>query len=237
MIYIYIKILRGNNKENSHYQRFEYNGDMNLSIALVLNELNSREKLCDINNNEVDKIDWECGCLQNKCGACSMIINGKPKLACTTFLNEVIDKNNTVTLEPFKKFPLISDLIVDKSSIFENMKEMALWLEGPSEINLKESEGQYQSAQCLMCMCCLEICPNFHINSDFYGSLTMVNYYKLLIQNSKGEHRDNLIKKYKGHYYGDCGKSLSCGDICPLKLDIEELLVKSNAMTIRGKDL
>ncbi len=55
-----------------------------------------------------------------KCGACAMLINERPRLACSTFLHML--KGSTITLEPLSKFPLVRDLIVDRSNLFENLK-------------------------------------------------------------------------------------------------------------------
>ena len=55
-----------------------------------------------------------------KCGACAMLINERPRLACSTFLHTL--KGSTITLEPLSKFPLVRDLIVDRSNLFENLK-------------------------------------------------------------------------------------------------------------------
>ena len=46
--------------------------------------------LIAINKDLEDPIAWECSCLQKKCGACAMVINSQPKLACKTFVNEEI---------------------------------------------------------------------------------------------------------------------------------------------------
>lgn len=61
-----------------------------------------------------------------------MLINGLPRLACSTFLNML--KSSTVTLEPLSKFPLVRDLIVDRSFLFENLKKLNLWLESEAYI-------------------------------------------------------------------------------------------------------
>ena len=70
------------------------------------------EEILDIDGIPVGEIAWECSCLQKKCGACAMRINGVPRLACDTKIGDL--KSKTVTLEPLKKFPVVRDLIVDR---------------------------------------------------------------------------------------------------------------------------
>lgn len=57
--------------EKSYVQTFNYEGDGNLTIADWLTEVNKNEA-------KTDRIAWECGCLEKKCGACAMLINGYP---------------------------------------------------------------------------------------------------------------------------------------------------------------
>ena len=97
-------------------------GSADASVAAVLNELNGRMPLTDASGNLAEPISWECGCMVRKCGACAMRINGVPRLACSVFLNTL--KGTTVTLEPLSKFPLVKDLVVDRSILFENLKKI-----------------------------------------------------------------------------------------------------------------
>lgn len=233
---IYLKIKRKKTSDShAFYQTFLYEGEPETSVACALNELNSREILTDIDGNTADRIVWECSCLQKKCGACAMLINNLPRLTCSSFLFECRGRKNTVVLEPLSKFPVIADLKVDRSILFENMKQMKLWLEEEASVSRWEREHQYQSARCLMCGCCLEVCPNFRPEGGFAGALSMVAAYKLMDQSGYGEHRRELFKKYRQFYFEGCGKSLSCQDICPLNLPLEDLLVKSNALAVWRK--
>lgn len=211
----------------SYWQEFSYEGEENISVAGILNELNSRTPLKDLNGKEAETISWECGCMVRKCGACAMRINGVPRLACATFLNTL--KRNIVTLEPLSKFPLIKDLTVDRSFIFDKLKEINLWLESDAYQSSHTHEARYQSAKCLMCGCCLEICPNFSIESDFAGAVAPVNAFRIFDEEQDDLHYRDLLKEYKKHYFAGCGKSLSCQDICPAGIPVEELMVRSNA--------
>ena len=124
-----IRIKRQENQQASPcWQEFSFEGSADTSIASVLNELNHRSPLCEKSGTVVSPIAWECGCMIRKCGACAMRINGLPRLACSVFLRDC--KGSVVTLEPLSKFPLVKDLVVDRSVIFEALKRTKLWLEG-----------------------------------------------------------------------------------------------------------
>lgn len=62
-------------------------------------------------------------CLEEVCGACSMVINGKARQACTALIDKLGD---TITLEPMSTFPVIRDLMVDRQRMFESLKKSKL---------------------------------------------------------------------------------------------------------------
>ncbi|MBQ4465152.1 MAG: 4Fe-4S dicluster domain-containing protein, partial [Oscillospiraceae bacterium] len=173
---------------------------------------------------------WECSCLQKKCGACAMVINGKPCLACDAKLGDV-QKRNVIRIEPLRKFPVVCDLVVDRSILFENLKTLTVWLE---EATIAKGEGAslaYEASRCLQCGCCLEICPNFAAGGRFYGMAGFAPTARLISELPPGQQR-SLRKLYRKHIYEGCGKSLACRNVCPAGLDIDRLLVNSNAAAI-----
>ncbi|NGX54031.1 MAG: Fumarate reductase iron-sulfur subunit, partial [Chlamydiae bacterium] len=75
---------------------------------------------------KVEPVAWEDGCLEEVCGSCSMLVNGYPRQACTALIaNYIRDTGKRViALAPFTKFPLVRDLIVDRTVMFENLKKV-----------------------------------------------------------------------------------------------------------------
>lgn len=203
--------------------------DAEMTVATLLKKLNSTPNLTDTNGKAVSKIQWECSCLQKKCGACAMRINGKPRLACDTKLSAF--KNGNIILEPLKKFPVIADLIVDRSIMFENLKNIGLWLEKEARHTKKGENVTYEASRCLQCGCCLEVCPNFIPGEGFYSAASFVPTARVLSELPKKEKAD-ILNSYVDKIYKGCGKSLSCHDICPAQIDIEHLLVNNNAVAV-----
>ena len=219
---IEISVKRQKNKEEKSYmQKFTYTGDGNLTVADWLTEVNQKEA-------KTDRIAWECGCLEKKCGACAMLVNDYPTLACSIFLKNVV-KRGKIKLEPLSKFPLVRDLIVDQSIIFDTMKNMKLWM---SEKNTSEyswnQELQYNAGQCLQCGCCLEICPNFLAGENFSGASAMVTAYRAIEQNDWGSHRDEMKREYRKRFFAYCGQSFSCKSVCPQNLPLDEIQARMN---------
>ena len=224
---------QANIESKSYWQDFGIECDESTSVAGALRELNGRTILTDINGKPADKIAYECGCMVRKCGACAMRINGIPRLACSTFLGSL--KGKKLILEPLSKFPLVKDLIVDRSAIFKKLEQVSIWLEDNPFMSEQTKVQRYKSASCIMCGCCLEVCPNFTADNDFSGAIAAVNAYRILDEEQNIAHKNELSEKYKKNYYEQCGKSLACHDICPIGLPVEELIVRSNLVAIWGR--
>lgn len=180
----------------------------------------------------IGEVSWECSCLQKKCGACAMIINGRPRLACDSRLSEVA-ADFCIRLEPLHKFPVVRDLICDRSILQENLKAIAAWIEEGDEVKLKEDKKGllFEAGKCLQCGCCLEVCPNFAAGGDFFGASAMMPAAGLL-EKLDSKQSKALRRQYSSRFFAGCGKSLACRDICPAGLDVESLMVNSNAILL-----
>nr|WP_316616962.1 2Fe-2S iron-sulfur cluster-binding protein [uncultured Ruminococcus sp.] len=226
-----ITILRQADRDAEPYRQVVAfsTADAEMTVATLLKTLNGTPDLTDTDGKAVSKIQWECSCLQKKCGACAMRINGRPRLACDTKLSAF--KGGNIILEPLKKFPVIADLIVDRSIMFENLKSIGLWLEKEARHTKRGEEIAYEASRCLQCGCCLEVCPNFIPGEDFYSAASFVPTARVLSELPKKDKAELLIS-YVDKVYKGCGKSLSCRDICPAQIDVEHLLVNNNAVAV-----
>lgn len=220
---IEISVKRQKNRdEKSYIQKFIYTGDGNLTVADWLTEINQTEA-------KTDRIAWECGCLEKKCGACAMHVNGYPTLACSVFLKKAV-KHEKILLEPFHKFPLIKDLIVDRSIIFDTIIHMKIWMNEKNSSDYSwDYELQYKAGQCLQCGCCLEICPNFLAGKKFAGASAMVEAYRAIEQNNSDSHRNDMKKEYQKKFFAYCGQSFSCKSVCPQNLPLDEIQARVNS--------
>lgn len=210
-------IKRQQNKNTPpYYEDISYEGQA-ATVAQALKEINETKE---------EPIRWQHSCLVRKCGACAMRINGVPRLACATFLRDLKKK---ITLEPLGKFPVIADLIVDRSRIDEDLKKMKIWLEEKALPNAWTFENRYQSSRCLLCGCCLEVCPNYGPKTLFAGAAAAVNAYRIFAESRKTTaHYQAVQAAYKKSYYETCSQSLSCNEICPAKIPVTELLACAN---------
>lgn len=227
-------IRRQKNKDNeSYFEKFEYCGDLNIPIISLLEQINNQYEIKNIKGNIVEPIKFSCSCLQGLCGDCGILINGLPKLACTTFLIDEIEENgNEILLEPFPKFPVIVDLIVDKEEMYESLKSLNQWIESDAKVNLDNIQTEYEMSLCLMCGCCLVACPNYSSGDLFKGVPLVINSLKFISQEKDKKHSKELKKNYNHHFYSGCTKSLLCEDVCPMEIPIQRSISKMNRLSV-----
>ena len=220
-----VKILRQKSPAaEPSWESFDYEGDKDVSIAGMLDQINYSDDIINDKGERTERIAWDCSCLQGVCGACAMVINEVPALACETFLRDLSD--DEVVIRPLRKFPVVKDLIVDRSVISENLKMDNVYI---GEYNPEDSDGylhQYKAAKCLKCGLCLEVCPNYTDGSSFYGALFANDCYLVSARNS--EKSKNMKKTYAKHFGNTCSKSMSCMKVCPMNIPTITSMAKLN---------
>lgn len=198
--------------------------------------------LMEIQKNPINKkgevvapVVWEQGCLEEVCGSCSMIINSRPRQACTALIKNLIreSKSEVVTLAPFTKFPLVRDLIVDRSAMFENLKKAHAWIDvdgafqrGPGpKINQAKQQIMYSLSTCMTCGCCVESCPQSDIHSKFVGPQIFAQV-RLFNAHPTGafEKSTRLRALMEEGGISDCGNSQNCVKVCPKNIPLTDAI-------------
>lgn len=231
---IRLEIKRYNSEKREHFwQSFVVEGSENDTVADLLRKLNQQAPILDASGAATPQIDWECGCMQKKCGGCAMVINGIPKLACSAFVKDICKKDKEIKLEPLSKFPVVRDLRVDRSKLYEDLQSMKIWISGQAQQNPKEWEGQYISASCIMCGLCLEVCPNYTGDNSFTGAAVMNSAYRIATQQSSGSNRRLFMKENMKMGQGHCSKTLSCENVCPMNIPTGSLMSRMTRLYIK----
>ncbi len=161
---------------------------------------------------------------QDRCDACAMVINGRPALACETFVRDL--KGKEIEIRPLRKFPVIHDLLVDRTIIHENLKQANMYIGEYQPVADSDHAHQYAVAKCLKCGLCLEICPNYVNGKTFFGA-AFANDCCLVALRNRTEGR-KIQKIYAEHFGKSCSKSLSCMEVCPMKISTLASMAKMN---------
>ena len=185
-----------------------------------------------IQAEEANDLAVRWNCKAGKCGSCSMEINGKPKLACMTRMNEY-EPDATITITPLKTFPIIKDLVTDVSWNYEQnkrIKPVNLAPEAKTEkgyvMYQKDVDRVQEFRKCIECYLCQNVCHVLrdHDKKDaFVGPRFMIRAASLEMHPLDVEDRIPEIKNDYGSGY--CNITRCCTDVCP-----EHIVITDNGI-------
>jgi len=225
-----LKVYRGN-PGNQYWEEFEL--EMYPSINVISALMDIQKNPVNRKGEKVAPVVWEMGCLEEVCGSCSMLINSKPRQGCTALIEFIIRDtgSRTVTLAPLTKFPLVRDLIVDRSIMFDNLKKVHAWIDtdgafdrGPGpKISQESQEVMYALSKCMTCGCCVEACPQSNSKTKFVGPQIM-SQVRLFNANPTGKHHkaERLQPLMEEGGVSTCGSAQNCVKVCPKNLPLTE---------------
>lgn len=186
---------------------------------------------------------WEAACLEEVCGSCTMNVNGQIRQACTALIEDVGEKHGDVlevTLEPMSKFPLIRDLIVDRSKMFENLKKVKAWvpIDGSYDLGMAAPQDdhvrqmRYALSRCMTCGCCMEACPQVNEKSPFVGPAAVAQAL-LFNLHPIGKTMENDRLEYLSSEEGitGCGNAQNCVKVCPKGVPLTQAIAQINRDT------
>jgi succinate dehydrogenase / fumarate reductase iron-sulfur subunit len=227
---VHLRVLRQDGPDKPETRRWEefkvpYLPQMN--VVAALQQIQKRPKTAD--GKDVAPVAWEASCLEEICGSCTMVINGRARQACSALVDTLAPNGEPITVEPMTKFPLMRDLQVNRQKMFDNLKKVKAWvfLDGTHELGPgpRESPGQqeirYALSKCMTCGCCLEACPQFGQDQDFVGAqvisqVRLFNMHPSGAMNA-GERLDALMTDGG---VADCGKAQNCVEVCPKEIPL-----------------
>lgn len=180
---------------------------------------------------------WEANCLEEVCGACTMIINGKVRQACSALIDQLAQP---ILLEPMTKFPMVRDLTVDRRRMFDALKRVHAWIPIDGTYNLGPGprvdpnvQGvAYSLARCMTCGCCLEVCPQVTPTSAFVGAAA-ISQVRLFNMHPTGKmHRGERLEALMGEGgIVDCGNAQNCVHACPKEIPLTESIAAVGRQT------
>lgn len=225
-----LRVFRGN-PGKQYWEEFELPLSPSVNIISALMEIQRHP--VNRSGEKVTPVVWESGCLEEVCGSCSVLINGSPRQACTALVEKIIEQTNdrVIKLAPLSKFPLVRDLIVDRSRMFEDLKRIHGWIDtdgtktdgmGP-KISPEKQEVMYELSTCMTCGCCLEACPQVNSRSKFIGPAA-ISQARLFNTNPVGHTQKALRLRPLMEEGGisDCGNSQNCVRVCPKNIPLAD---------------
>lgn len=228
LVHLRIKRQDGQNKlDTVRWEEFKvpYLPQMNVNSALQ----QIQKDPVTTAGKTVAPVVWEAACLEEVCGSCTMLINGRVRQACSALVDQLSPNGEMITIEPMSKFPCERDLIVDRSRMFESLKQVKAWIEldgthelGPGPRESQESqEERYPLSRCMTCGCCVEACPQYSDASPFIGPAALNQVRLFNLHPSGAMHKNARLESVMGEGgVADCGKAQNCVEVCPKEIPL-----------------
>ncbi len=216
-----------------HMEIFEVLEAVGMTLFIALN---------DIREHQDNSLKFDFVCRAGICGSCSMLVNGRPTLACRT-LTSKLDEH--ITLAPLPLFELIGDLSIYTGKWMRGLnKRLETWihdkevqlsidtLEEPMDPDL--ADEIYELDRCIECGCCVAGCGTIQMRPDFVGAVGLNKIARY--------HLDPRDKRSDEEYYeliGDedgvfgCMTLLGCEDVCPKDLPLQSKIAYLRRMMLR----
>jgi fumarate reductase iron-sulfur subunit len=206
--------------DKARMETFEIREAPGMTLYIALN---------DIRKHMDNSLKFDFVCRAGICGSCSMLINGRPGLACRTLTSKM---DAEITLAPLPTFELIGDLSIYTGNWMRGLNErLSTWIHNEEEIDtdkLEErmepelSEEIYELDRCIECGCCVAGCGTMQMNDDFLGAvgLNKIARYQLDPRDKrKDEDYYQLVGDEDGVF--GCMTLLGCEDVCPKDLPLQ----------------
>ncbi len=184
------------------------------------------EGILQVRNEHDGSIGIRCSCRAAICGSCGVRVNGKPRLACNTHLDDALydATDGVIKVEPMGNMPIIKDLIVDMDAVhWKKIERVTPWLVAKQPVPEREyivpAESMIdvtQSMACIQCGLCVSDCLSLEIDPLFIGPAALAKAYRLVGDPRDGAHEERLkdLSEDKHGLY-DCTHCFQCIDACP----------------------
>lgn len=214
----------------AYWEEFEvpYKESLNVTSCLKYIQLHPVNK----QGKKVVAVVYECNCLEEVCGACSMVINGQARQACSALIDQL---SWPIVLEPLNHFPVIRDLMVDRSAMFDALTAIRAWVDidgtydkGPGpKMSPELAEIRYDLSRCMTCGCCAQSCPNYKANGHFIGPFALGQAHLFNLHPVGAQRKEERLVQLMqaGGIFG-CGNSQNCERSCPKEIQLLQAIAK-----------
>ena len=211
-----------------HFETYAANGiSEDMSFLEMLDIIN--EQLIE---DEQVPIEFDHDCREGICGSCGFLINGQPHgpkdatTICQLYLRNFRDQT-TLTLEPWnvKAFPVIQDLVVDRSSLDRLIMSGGCCSDDVGKapdanllkVGQNDAFSSFQTATCIGCGACIASCRN--ASASLFVAAKLAHLGQLPQGQSLRLERTSQMKQQMiFEKFGSCSNNLDCEAVCPKEI-------------------
>jgi succinate dehydrogenase / fumarate reductase iron-sulfur subunit len=225
-----------------YWQGFEVPRRPSMNVIECLMEI--RRNPVDASGNRTTPVAWNMNCLEEVCGACTMLVNGRVQQSCSALVE---DLDEPISLEPMQKFQVQRDLVVDRRRLFDAYRQVKAWIPidgtyslGPGpRMDERDREEGYWLSRCMSCGCCVDACPQVRPEvdgeDDTYIGAAPISQARLMNIHPTGkmQARDRYEALMGPGGISDCAKSMNCVEVCPKAIPLMESIASMNRQITR----
>lgn len=228
---------RDEHDESSYWEQFSvpYTAGMTVLDAIRLIDFNPTTTTGD----KTAPVAFDCSCSDGMCGACAMTICGRARLACSTPVDACADP---IVIEPLKKFPVVRDLVVDRSAMFDTLAPASCSIpcdeieakSYPRAISKEDTMEMQRFLGCSMCGICIDTCPSTTERAAFTGPFIFPAIYALNLHPTGkmgAPERMDFAMSRRG--ISDCNAAKNCEMVCPMGIPVPEAISKIGWLALK----
>ncbi len=184
------------------------------------------DALEEIKATQDGTLTFRRSCRHAICGSCAMNVNGRNTLVCNQRVNAHLDKKGMVTIRPLPYLPIIKDMVVDRTSFWEQYQRIKPWLVPPADtpetefrMTPEEVAALHNAEKCIMCGACYSACTVTAFNKKYIGPHALLKASLRVL-----DPRDNITDERLVEISGAdgafrCHTIFNCIDACPKNLN------------------
>ncbi|MFW2177257.1 MULTISPECIES: succinate dehydrogenase/fumarate reductase iron-sulfur subunit [unclassified Moraxella] len=247
---ITIEVLRYRPEQDSElwWQPFEVEWTQDMSIL---------DALLYIKDRFAPDLAFRWSCRMEVCGSCGMVVNGVPKLACSTFVRDYASLGK-ISIGALDQLPIEKDLVVDVNPFIEKLESIKPYIinamVNPSIANadgamaskipeqvapqkeFKQTPAQLAKfkpyTMCINCLLCYQACPQVGLNANFLGpaASALAHRYNLDNRDTGASQRFSVLNKADGIW--PCTFVGYCSEVCPKHVDPAGAIQQTKAAAV-----
>jgi fumarate reductase iron-sulfur subunit len=195
-------------------------------VVPLSEDMSVLQGLQQIKDEQDGSLSFRWSCRMAICGSCGMMIDGKPRLACHTFLRDLLP--GPVRVEALAHFAIERDLVVDAEPFMRKLESVQPYIlpkaprplaEGEHLQTPQEMERYEQFSGCINCMLCYSACPQFGLDPGFTGPgvLALLHRYNTDSRDGGSATRMPVLNATEGVW--SCTAVGYCSEVCPKGVD------------------
>lgn len=177
--------------------------------------------------DELDgSLSFRWSCRMAICGSCGVMVDGKPRLGCKTFLRDYAPRG--LRVEALAHFPIERDLVVDIDDFIAKLESITPYLvprreRTPEQGEYLQTPRQLQAfeqfSSCINCLLCYAACPQYGLDKEFLGpgALALLHRYNADSRDGAQAQRMELVNAEEGVW--SCTAVGYCSEVCPKGVD------------------